>query len=366
MRHPYQTLASQLASAIETDILTGKKTGWLPGERSLSETHRVSRKTLRKALRLLQEKHLVEAHHGIGYKILPENTGGPSLPVQSDADCGIGLLTPQPVESLRPYTALWVGELGAMLAENGERLRVFSGKKYFSGTPARALQRLVAQHPQRCWLLSHSNVKIQQWFAHKKIPCIITGTADPEINLPSIDLDHRAVCRHAAGVLLRLGHRRIAFVNERSNRVGDSESEAGFTEGMLQSQDEQTEPVIGFHNGTISQVCRLVDRLLASARPPTAFFVVQPLNYLTIATHLARRGLRIPEDISMMCRDDDGFMEHLCPAPARYACRAPHYARKLLGPVLTIASGSPLSQRVIRLFPDYIEGGSLARLSSKS
>lgn len=364
MRHPYQTLAAQIASAIESDILAGNQVGWLPGERTLSETHQVSRKTLRKALRILQEKHIIEARHGLGCKILVHG-GASSVPDPAPASRGIGLLTPQPVEHLRPYTALWVGELGAMLAEHGERLRVFSGKKYFSGTPARALQRLVAQHPQRCWLLSHSHAKIQQWFARKNIPCIITGTSDPGIDLPSIDLDHRAVCRHAAGVLIRQGHRRIAFINERSNRVGDAESEAGFLAGVSQSRDENAKALVGHHNGSLSQICRLVDRLLALPAPPTAFFVVQPLNYLTILTHLARLGLRVPEDVSMMCRDDDAFMEHLCPGPARYACRARLYARKLLGPVLALASGSPLPQRMIRLFPSHIAGGSLARLSPK-
>jgi DNA-binding LacI/PurR family transcriptional regulator len=55
------------------------------------------------------------------------------------------------------------------------------------------------------------------------------------LNLPFRDLDHRAICRHAAGILLGLGHRKLALVMQKSRRAGDLESEAGFLEGVKQS-----------------------------------------------------------------------------------------------------------------------------------
>ena len=360
MRSHYQSLVSQVTTAIKVDIIRGAWLEWLPGERALSETHQVSRKTLRKALGLLQEEKLIEARIGLGYRIL-KKTNIPRSSKQLPLGSSIGLLTPQPVEALRPYTTLWVNELGTMLAEHDERLRVFSGKKYFSGNPSRALQRLVAQHPQRCWLLSHSTEKIQRWFSTNAVPCIITGSSHADVDLPNIDLDHRAVCRHAAAAMLRLGHRKIVLLTERSERVGDLESEAGFTSAVKQSSGA-AESMIVHHDNSMAQVCRLVDRLLALTNPPTAFLLVQPLIYLTVVTHLAQRGLRVPQDVSVMCRDDDVFLRYMRPEPSRYACRARIYAKKLLKPVLTLAAQDPLTPRVLRIVPTYIPGGSLAKV----
>ncbi|MDF3058262.1 MAG: transcriptional regulator [Rariglobus sp.] len=366
MRPHYQSLSTQVASDIETNLHRGAWLEWLPGERSLAESHQISRKTLRKALRILQERKLIAARHGLGYLILkPEKSAQPENGGLAPGG-SIGLLTPLPVHALRPYTALWVNELGTMLAEHDERLRVFSGRKYFSQNPACALQRLVTQHPQRCWLLSHSNEKIQRWFAGHDVPCIITGSAHPGVDLPNIDLDHRAVCRHAAAAMLRLGHRKIALINERSGRVGDSESESGFMSGLQSFPDARAECMVAHHDGSIPQTCRLVDRLLALAEPPTALLIVQPLSYVTVVTHLAQRGLRVPQDISVMCRDDDGFLEYVRPEPSRYACRAHLYAKKLLNPVLALAAGEPVAQRVLRIIPTHRPGGSLARVPASS
>ena len=58
---------------------------------------------------------------------------------------------------------------------------------------------------------------MQRWFDDQKVPCMIFGSAAPGIHLPSVDTDFFALCQHAGNLLLRRGHRRIAFVLPQGN-----------------------------------------------------------------------------------------------------------------------------------------------------
>src|ERR1043166_5062456 len=314
--HRYQSLAAQVAERISAEIGRGQWTAWLPGERALTKTLQVSRKTLRKALGHLQREGLIQARHGLGHEIVRAAVAPASLPTPENA---VGLLTPESLENLRPYTALWVDELRSLLFEDGIRLTAFSGQRFFTGKPDKALARLVEQNPQKCWLLAHSHERIQHWFWAQRIPCIIAGSSHPGLPLPNVDLDYFAVCRHAAGEMLRVGHRRIAFFNRLSQRAGDLDSERGFEDAARRSNHRNVEPLIVRHDGTVDGAYRTLARLFNLAVPPTAVLVGQSAYYLTTIAFLAERGLRVPRDVSLMSRDDESFFSYLNPPPARSA-----------------------------------------------
>jgi LacI family transcriptional regulator len=351
----YQTLAAQVAARIADDIRAGTWQEWLPGERALTATLQVSRKTLRKALAHLQHEGIIATAHGLGHRIAV-----PSAPATARAEPTVGLLTPEALEHLRPYTALWVDELRALLIERGARLATFSGHRFFHTQPDKALARLVQQNPQACWILAHTNEPIQQWFADHRVPCVIAGSCHHGLALPSVDRDNFATCRHAAGALLRLGHRRVGFLTPLSQRAGDLESEAGFIDGVRRSSRAGAEPILLRHDGTPEGVNRVLARVFAPAAAPTALLVANPAFYLSAITFLAQRGLRVPHDVSLVSRDDDPFLAYVTPAPARYTCHARTYAKRLLQPVLAVLAGERPAQPTQRLAPTFVPGGSLA------
>jgi len=351
------SLPAQVADRLEQSIRQGAWQEWLPSERSLTEELQVSRKTLRKALLQLQQAGWIEACHGIGYRICQKPSGRISASTGT-RERRIALLSPDPIEALRPYTALWIAELTALLARKDYRLEVVSGRKPFSRSPGKELQRLVRERPAACWILSSSTEVMQRWFQRQELPCIVSGSCHPEIQLPSVDLVYAAICRHALGELIRLGHRRMVMLAPRSDRVGDQESEAGFLEGAKSSSVEVSARIIR-HSGEADFVCRLLDELMSEPTPPTALLINEPLLYLTVVSHLAARGLRVPADVSVICRDEDRFLSFVRPVPVRYGCRAQTFARKLLRPILTLAAGEPLAQPEIRIVADYVEGQSI-------
>jgi LacI family transcriptional regulator len=254
----------------------------------------------------------------------------------------------------------------ALLSERGIRLRVFHGQHNFAANPGPALQKLVTRNPHGCWLLMLGNEAVQRWFSKNNMPCIVAGSIYPGIDLPFRDLDHRAICRHAAGVLLGLGHRGLVMLTQKSRQAGDLESEAGFVEGVRQSRHADAEALVLYHENTVASVAHSVRRVLKLRPAPTAVLVARPHYYLAVASRLAQQGVQVPEEISMISRDDDPFLAFLAPVPARYVVSPHVVAKSLLRPVLESLEGSAIMQRASRIMPEFIRGESVAVRSATS
>ena len=354
----FVSLSAQVADALREEINKGAWGEWLPGERALTDTFQVSRKTVRKALVLLSSEGQVEAVPTFGNRIVAgKSKGRRSVP----AEPVVTLLTPAPLDHMRPYTSLWVSHLKSLLIENGVRLRTMDGKKFFSRHPGPALEKLAGQQATACWLLANSTEATQRWFMEQGKACVIAGSCHPGIDLPHADLDHYALCRHAAGVLLGAGHRQVALLNERAGRAGDIESEAGFIAGVRDSPHPAASALVVHHEHSPGSLGKALQRLLEMPKPPTALLVSNGASYLTVISALAQRHLRVPQDISIISRDAEPFLDFLVPMPARYAASPNAFAKKLLKPLLQSLRGETIVPRSTRILPAYTKGASLSQ-----
>lgn len=351
----FASLPAQVAGTLREQIRDHTWNEWLPSERALAESLQVSRKTLRKALSQLQREGVVEAVRGLGNRIISDGIDNPGKPV----DSVVVLLTPDPVERMRPYTSLWTGHLRSLLIEHGFRLRMVHSPKYFSRRPSISLKKLTTSQPAACWLLANSSEATQRWFSEAELPCVVAGSCHPGIDLPNVDLDHYALCRHAAGILLGAGHRSIAMLNAQSDRAGDLESEAGFMAGVSESPHADASPLVIHHEDSPDSLCRALKRLLRMAQMPTAILVSNGASYLTIISSLAQYKLSIPKDVSVVSRDDEPFLRFLVPRPTYYAANPHTFAKQLLKPILKLLTGDTPMPRSTRIIPTYVKGGSL-------
>ena len=351
-----QSLVSQTVEVLRQEIAQQPWGDWLPAERKLCAMFQVSRNTLRAALARLQREGLIRAEHGAGNRILTR----PGRRKRKAPSRDVGLLSPEPLERLRPTQTLWIDELRALLNERGCRLHVFHGAQYFRNKPGATLAKLTAQHAHSCWILTLSDEAIQRWFSDSGVPCVVAGSVHAGLSLPSRDLDHRAMCRHAAGVLLGLGHRRLALVITQSPRAGDLESEAGFREGLERSSHAGASAVVGHHDGTVDGLRRALGRLMSGQSPPTGLLVANAYHYLAVVTRLGQLGLKIPQDVSVISRDEDPFLSFVIPTPARYAINARALSKSLLEPIVDLMDGRAPARPTVRLMPEFIRGESIA------
>ena len=349
------SLVSQTAIVLREEIDRGGWSEWLPSERTLCESLQVSRNTLRAALEQLKREGIVDSKQGAGNRIHSRaKARGRALRSRD-----VAVLTPDSLEQLRPTQTLWIEEMRGMLSERDCRLHFFHGRQYFRTNPGPALHKLVRQSPHACWILMLANEKTQRWFEENQVPCVVAGSVSAGLNLPFRDLDHRAICRHAAGVMLTLGHRRLALLIQKSNRAGDLESEAGFIEGVRQSRHLDAEVVVGYHNGTVAGICLALRRLMERKPAPTALLAANAYHYLAVVSRLAQLGWRVPQDVSVVSRDEDPFLSFMVPTPTRYAASPHTMAKTLIRPMLEVLEGGAVTHRSVRIMPEFIRGETL-------
>ena len=348
------SLVAQTAAVLKDEIKAGRWTKHLPGEHELCAALHVGRVTLRSALDQLQREGWVRTSQGRRREIVGRHgfhAEGPSHRVI--------LLTPVRLANLQSFTIFWIDGLREHLAEEGYHLEVHEHTACYSGRPDRALESLASRLNPAGWVLSQSTARMQRWFSQRAAPCVITGSRHAAVSLPSVDLDYRAISRHAAGLLLARGHRRLAFFNPGPVLAGDYESEEGFKEGVEKSKQPGVDGFIARHNGGVADICVKLDAALKGSPPPTAFLVSRPNHVVTVMSHLLGRGLRFPNDVALISRDHDSFLDNIVPSVARYLSNPSLFARTISNLVIEMVRSGIVSPKEHRIMAQFVAGQTL-------
>jgi DNA-binding LacI/PurR family transcriptional regulator len=344
------SLVAQTVQSLRHGICAGHWKEHLPGERKLCEHLQVSRRTLRAALNQLQQAGWLAVATGQRRKIKPRRVSrmaGAKKKV-------VAVLSPRSILASLPPTTFVMDALRDQLTEAGCVVEFHVDRACFSAQPAHALGKLIHEHPADAWLVLGSKEPMQRWFIRQRLPCLVAGSCAPAIALPSVDVDYRAACRHAGGVLWRKGHRRIALVLPQDAYGGDVISEEGLRESLRDLAGAHLQLLR--HDGTATHLCALLDKAMRAPNPPTAYLVAHAMQVLAVMMHLLRRGKRIPQDMAVVSRDDDPFLQATSPVVARYAINPAQIARRISKAVRQLAETGALPAQAIRLMPTFIAG----------
>ena len=346
------SLSAQTASAIHKAVQSNVWQEYLPSERRLCEMFKVSRPTIRTALQQLAKEGLIEIHHGKRNRLLP------SAP---DADQPqsrlIVLVSHQPLTQMSLTAYRGISDMRAHLAEQGFTTEVLVCPANSATTQRRKMEAFLRQNRVLCCVLLSLGRELQEWFATRPIPALVLGSCHPAIKLPSLDVDYRSVCRHAAGVLRAKGHKRIAFVVPNSNAAGDLVSEQGFKEGLATRADEAPlDALIVRHNGTAANLATKLDGLFGSPNPPTALLVAKPRHVFFVVVHLLKLGIKVPDTLSLVARDHDQLFEEVV---SHYRFEGETFAHRLTRLMLQLANHGHLSAEPSLIFPRFMPEGTV-------
>lgn len=351
-----QTLVDQVAASVEARVQAGEWRERLPSERVLCAQMSVSRATLRAALTILLGKGLLKSVPRQGILTRP-HAGRARAPSGLRT---VGVVTSELPSLLPPQSQGLIRGIEHYLHAAGFEMVIQTVAPSRDGLASRRLDELVSRHRAASWALCSVNKAAQNYFARRRLPALVLGSCFPGIALPELDVAYRAVCRHAAATLLRMGHRRLALVTLKDGFAGDRLGEKGFQEACARQRAPNTAAQVVYHDGTPANLRRSVESVLSGPHPPTAFIVARAQHALALAGHIQQKGLHIPGDVSLICRDDEDYLGWCVPPMARYHVDVDLYARRSARALIRLAKGGVRRLPLPPIMPRYMPGATVA------
>lgn len=293
----------------------------LPTEAELQETFGVSRITVKKAMELLGDESLIQRFPGKGtFVYLQQETETDSQPkvdrglvigvVMSDfsSDFGQHFLQGVSEEANRQGCGLMVGLCYSTLSEENTIIERMM-QNGVDGIIAMAI---------------HSEQGINAGIvngAMRGFPLVLADRYLEGIPLPYVGSDHADASFKATQYLFSLGHKNIGLISSAPTTTAIAERESGYMKSYAMTK-YQVQPsfllpdIRSSMPGQMTQenFQRDVERVKSYFRdnPEVTALLCIDYNIMKVCKTAARDiGLRIPEDLSLVCFDapDDGYAE---------------------------------------------------------
>ncbi len=137
-----------------------------------------------------------------------------------------------------------------------------------------------------------------------QVPIVLVNNQHPGAFVHSVMIGNVAGTRDAANHLIGLGHRRIAYLGDQFGYQSDTERLAGYRQALDAAGIPFDPELVVRGNGKPEEAIGAMDTLLELPHPPTAVCCYNDMSALGAMRSIHLRGLRVPEDISVVGFDD--------------------------------------------------------------
>ena len=341
--------SKQLAGYLRGEIQRGQWQGKMPGVIRLANDLGVAKASVEAAMRELEREGILHSHgKGRGRTIDPTRIG--------KVETGLRVV-------ILPYERSDLGatdmiELLHELREAGHIAFVASKTMSKLKHQVGRIARLVADTEADAWVILAGSRNVLEWFAQNQIPAFAYAGRASKVPLPSIGPNKDFPLTSAIRRLYDLGHRRIVMLVREERRI----PEPGHTERLFLEELKSLGVSIGSYNlpdweGTIEGFQTALDSLFQFT-PPTALIVdEEPFVVATLQFCLAR-GLRIPDDLSLLCTDPGTAFEWSQPSIAHIEWDHHPIVRRIVDWASNLSKGKE-DKRKSHVNAKFIEGGTI-------
>jgi biotin operon repressor len=347
------SVAEQAAEFLRTQILRGQWRGTMPGRHELAEELGINHKTVEIALKQLETQGLLEKQGvGRGRSIrLPDGKKNPR-------SLRIAILTGKGGDRTQDFLV----ELKHRLIEDGHAAFYTKPCLHDLGMDLRRISRLVNQTVADAWVVVGGSREVLAWFSEQAAPVFALFGRWTGLAIAGGGPDKLPAYREATRMLLNLGHQRIVLLTHVLRRLpvpGPCESaflseleSAGITPGNYHLPDWE-ETVDGFH-------ARLES--LFQVTPPTALIVDSVPLFAAMEQFIARRGMRAPEDVSLICTDESVTFRWHRPSVSHIRWEKGPVVRRVVNWAANISHGNA-DLRQTHTRAEFVTGGNIGRVS---
>lgn len=148
------------------------------------------------------------------------------------------------------------------------------------------------------------NAAVLKILADARMPCVLISPGDPAPGCAHVSMDDTRAAREMTEYLLRLGHRRIGFIEGPPSQVAAPRRRAGHLAALRAAGISVDESLIVPGDFRFRSGLEGCDRLLDLPNPPTALFASNDDMAMGAVVAAQRRGLQVPADLSVAGFDD--------------------------------------------------------------
>ncbi|WP_075183262.1 DNA-binding transcriptional regulator CytR [Pantoea sp. 1.19] len=135
-------------------------------------------------------------------------------------------------------------------------------------------------------------------------PMVMANEFAPELGLPTVHIDNLTAAFEAVAHLQQLGHRRIACIAGPDHMPLCHYRLQGYIQALRRSGIAVDPTLIVRGDFSVESGARALEQLMSLPQPPQAIFCHSDLLALGAMKQAKQRGLRIPQDLSLIGFDD--------------------------------------------------------------
>jgi DNA-binding LacI/PurR family transcriptional regulator len=347
----FLSITDQAVEHLRAEILRGRWTGAMPGKHRLAAELGINSKTVEAALRQLEKVGLL-IPRGAGRRRLVQVPSGSTV-----SALRIGFLLNEGEQDLQSSYSL---EIYHALTNAGHSVMYAPKSLVALGFDERRVARMVRQQPADAWVVWAGSRSVLEWFAGQPVPAFALFGHRIGVRLASVGPNKLPAVAEATRQLIELGHRRIVLLCRRLRRL----PQPGATEATFLATLEERGFPVGDYNlpdweetNAGFQACL---ESLFQVTPPSAFIVEEAPYFVAVLQFLARRGIRVPGDVSLICTDDDLAFAHCEPTVARITWDSRPLVRRIVNWAANVSQGKP-DLRQTSTPSRFIPGGTIGR-----
>lgn len=320
----------------------------MPGKHQVADELGINNKTVEAALRLLESEGLL-VPQGAGRRRRIEPALG-RVPRQMR----IAILDYEPLVHTEGYLV----ELQHLLTEAGHAAFFAERSLTELRMEVPRIRRFVKTAKADAWVVLAGSREVLGWFASQPEPVFALFGRRRGLPIAGVGPDKPPAMAAAARALVQLGHRRIVLLARPARRLPepgateraflDELANHGISLGSYHLPDWE-ETVAGFHSRLES---------LFRVTPPTALIIDEAPFFVAALQFCSSRGLRVPQDVSLICTDADPSFAWCKPTVAHIRWDSRPAVKRVLRWAANVSRGKRDSRQTLTL-AEFVAGGTI-------
>jgi DNA-binding LacI/PurR family transcriptional regulator len=180
-----------------------------------------------------------------------------------------------------------------------------------------------------------------------KIPVVLLNNQHPGGFVHSVTIDNAHGARLAVRHLIELGHRRIAYVGDRTGLQSDSERFAGYRKALEQAGLPVRPEFVVHGDGKPEGAAQAFAPLLARRERPSAVFCYNDMSALGVLQQATKNRLAVPADLSVAGFDDIFFAGLLQPGLTTMRQPKRELGRRAMELLFAILNGERAEKEIV-------------------